>query len=174
MTKGSQRLTFGLRLRKRHFLEKKIKGIRRVFTRLFVWFKAVGGFLAKETGFSKCSTYFRPQLAKRFQEFPNIMLLEMRSIMLCVYVCFGIFVISFIGTCCLKDCAAKKACVPGCVEYSKCTTSQKGLFVEVRYFQFLDFDIHDDVKKKYFERVKEVEQKQQAQFEQDEKVSDKS
>lgn len=74
------------------------------------------------------------------------------------------------GTCCLKDCAAKKACVPGCVEYSKCTTSQKGLFVEVRYFQFLDFDIHDDVKKKYFERVKEVEQKQQAQFDQDEKV----
>ena len=51
MTKGSQRLTFGPKLRKRHFLEKKIKGIRRVFTRLFVWFKAVAGFFAKETGF---------------------------------------------------------------------------------------------------------------------------
>lgn len=125
-------------------------------------------------GFSKCSTYFRPQLAKRLQEFPDIMLLEMSAIMFCYYVCSHIFVISFIGTCCRKDCAAKNECVPECVEYSKCTTSQKGLFIEVRYFQFLDFDIHDDVKKKYFERVKEVEQKQQTQFEQDEKVSDKS
>ena len=34
MTKGSQRLTFVLRLRKRHFLEKKNKGIRQVFTSL--------------------------------------------------------------------------------------------------------------------------------------------
>ena len=49
--KGSQRLTFGPRLRKRHFLEKNIKGIRRVFTRLFVWFKAVGHCSQKKRAF---------------------------------------------------------------------------------------------------------------------------
>lgn len=60
--------------------------------------------------------------------------------------------------------------MPGCIQYSKCTSSQKGMFVEVRYFQFLNFDIHDDVKSRYLRQVTEREQEEQAQFELDEKV----
>ena len=84
------------------------------------------------------------------------------------------FVISFFlitGTCCRKDCSETNTCTPGCVEHSKCSTAQKGLFVEVRYFQFLDFDIHTDVKSRYLRQVTEREQEEQAQYELDEKVS---
>jgi len=73
------------------------------------------------------------------------------------------------GSCCRKDCNVNP-CTPGCVEHSKCTTSQKGLFVEVRYFQFLDFDIHDDVKSRYLRQVTRREEEEQAKYELDEKV----
>lgn len=73
------------------------------------------------------------------------------------------------GSCCRKDCNVNP-CTPGCVEYSKCTISQKGLFVEVRYFQFLDFDIHDDVKSRYLRQVTRREEEEQAKYELDEKV----
>lgn len=73
------------------------------------------------------------------------------------------------GTCCRKDCETYK-CAPGCVEHSRCNTTQKGLFVEVRYFQFLDFDIHTDVKSRYLRQVTEREQEEQAQYELEEKV----
>lgn len=73
------------------------------------------------------------------------------------------------GTCCRKDCSATN-CVPGCIQYSNCTSSQKGMFVEVRYFQFLNFDIHDDVKSRYLRQVTEREQEERAQYELGEKV----
>lgn len=74
------------------------------------------------------------------------------------------------GTCCRKDCETYR-CATGCVERSKCNTTEKGLFVEVRYFQFLDFDIHSDVKSRYLRQVTEREQEEQAQYELEEKVS---
>ena len=77
------------------------------------------------------------------------------------------------GTCCRKDCKTNK-CTPGCVQHSRCNTTQKGLFVEVRYFQFLDFDIHSDVKSRYLRQVTEREQEEQAQYELEEKVSSMS
>ena len=42
--------------------------------------------------------------------------------------------------------------------------------MEVRYFQFLDFDIHDDVKSKYLRQVTRREEEEQAKYELDEKV----
>ena len=60
--------------------------------------------------------------------------------------------------------------MPGCIQYSNCTSSQKGMFVEVRYFQFLNFDIHDDVKSRYLRQVTEREQEERAQYELGEKV----
>jgi len=42
--------------------------------------------------------------------------------------------------------------------------------VEVRYFQFLDFDIHDDVKSRYLRQVTRREEEEQAKYELDEKV----
>ena len=44
------------------------------------------------------------------------------------------------------------------------------MFVEVRYFQFLDFDIHDDVKSRYLRQVTEREQEEEAQYKLEEKV----
>ena len=44
------------------------------------------------------------------------------------------------------------------------------MFVEVRYFQFLNFDIHDDVKSRYLRQVTEREQEERAQYELGEKV----
>ncbi|XP_031551527.1 uncharacterized protein LOC116288824 [Actinia tenebrosa] len=73
------------------------------------------------------------------------------------------------GKCCRKDCKTHK-CSPGCIPYSKCSKSDKGLFVEVRYFQLLNFDIHEDVKSRYLRQVTEREQEQQAKFELEEQV----
>lgn len=42
--------------------------------------------------------------------------------------------------------------------------------MEVRYFQLLGFDIHDDVKSRYLRQVIEREQEEQANFELEEKV----
>ena len=44
------------------------------------------------------------------------------------------------------------------------------MFIEVRYFQFLNFDIHDDVKSRYLRQVTEREQEERAQYELGEKV----
>lgn len=74
------------------------------------------------------------------------------------------------GKCCRQDCKAYK-CRPGCLPFSKCKKTDKGLFVEVRYFQLLGFDIHDDVKSRYLRQVIEREQEEQATFELREKVS---
>ena len=74
------------------------------------------------------------------------------------------------GKCCRQDCKANK-CRAGCKPYSTCTTADKGLFIDVRYFQFLDFDIHDDVKGRYLRQVTVREKKEEANFKLQEKVT---
>ena len=53
---------------------------------------------------------------------------------------------------------------------SDCKSNQKGLFVEVRYFQLLQVDVHEDVKSRYLRQVMETAEKERALFELDEKV----
>ena len=45
------------------------------------------------------------------------------------------------------------------------------MFVEVRYFQLLAVDIHDDVKSRYLRQVTEAAEEERAEFELQEKVS---
>ncbi|KAK3745333.1 hypothetical protein QZH41_006724 [Actinostola sp. cb2023] len=73
------------------------------------------------------------------------------------------------GKCCRKDCKAYK-CRTGCTPYASCKKEDKGVFIEVRYFQLLDFDIHNDVKSRYLRQVIEREQEEEANFELREKV----
>ncbi|XP_048583090.1 uncharacterized protein LOC5519620 [Nematostella vectensis] len=72
------------------------------------------------------------------------------------------------GKCCRKNCAGD-AC-KDCIAWSQCKRSDKGLFVEVRYFQLLAFDINEDIKSRYLRQVTEKEQEEQANFELQEKV----
>lgn len=45
------------------------------------------------------------------------------------------------------------------------------MFVEVRYFQLLAVDIHDDVKSRYLRQVTEAAEEERAEFELQEKVN---
>lgn len=45
-----------------------------------------------------------------------------------------------------------------------------GVFVDVAYFQLLDFDIHEDVKSRYLRQVIEREQEEEANFKLKEQV----
>ncbi|KXJ14793.1 uncharacterized protein LOC110238397 [Exaiptasia diaphana] len=73
------------------------------------------------------------------------------------------------GKCCRKDCKLYK-CRSDCLPYRDCKKSDKGVFVEVRYFQLLGFDIHYDVKSRYLRQVIEREQEEEANFQLEEKV----
>ena len=44
------------------------------------------------------------------------------------------------------------------------------MYVEVRYFQLLAIDIHDDVKSRYLRQVPEAAEEERAEFELQEKV----
>ncbi|KXJ14768.1 uncharacterized protein LOC110238398 [Exaiptasia diaphana] len=76
------------------------------------------------------------------------------------------------GKCCRKDCKVNK-CRQGCLPYRDCKKSDKGVFVDVRYFQLLDFDIHNDVKSRYLRQVTEREQEEEANFKLKEKIERK-
>ncbi|XP_046565249.1 uncharacterized protein LOC124273948 [Haliotis rubra] len=54
------------------------------------------------------------------------------------------------GKCCAKNCKSFKfACPPGCKEVRLCTTADKGLFVDVKYFQLGQVQIPSDVKDRF-------------------------
>lgn len=58
-----------------------------------------------------------------------------------------------------------------CIPNARCKNDEKGMFVEVRYFQLLAVDIHDDVKSRYLRQVTEAAEEERAEFELQEKVT---
>ena len=74
------------------------------------------------------------------------------------------------GVCCRKDCS-KYMCEKGCKTYSKCTTEDKGIFVDARYFQLHDFDITETLKNQWLDQVVKREDTEKAEFIQKEQVS---
>lgn len=58
-----------------------------------------------------------------------------------------------------------------CHTNAVCKSSQKGIFVEVRYFQLLAVDVHEDVKSRYLRQVTEAAEEERAQFVLEEKVN---
>jgi hypothetical protein len=73
------------------------------------------------------------------------------------------------GVCCRKDCS-KHVCEKGCKPYSSCTTEDKGIFVDARYFQLHDFDITETLKGQWLDQVVQREDTVKATFIQDEEV----
>jgi len=61
-------------------------------------------------------------------------------------------------------------CGTPCIPNSQCNDNQKGIFVEVRYFQLLAVDVHEDVKSRYLRQVTEAAEEERAKFELQEKV----
>ena len=59
------------------------------------------------------------------------------------------------------------SCVPGCIEYTRCTTSDQGLFVEVRYFQLHDLHIPGSLSSRYTQALVLQEAEENEQFIQD-------
>ena len=57
-----------------------------------------------------------------------------------------------------------------CILNSQCNDNQKGIFVEVRYFQLHAVDVHEDVKSRYLRQVTEAAEEERAQFQLQEKV----
>ena len=57
-----------------------------------------------------------------------------------------------------------------CIINALCKSNQKGIFVEVRYFQLLEVDVHEDVKSRYLRQVTEAAEEERAEFELQEKV----
>lgn len=75
--------------------------------------------------------------------------------------------------CCRKTCPTEEEKMPACgycIENSLCKNDERGMFVEVRYFQLLAVDVHDDVKSRYLRQVTEAAEEERAQFELREKV----
>ncbi|KAL4219618.1 hypothetical protein ACF0H5_022191 [Mactra antiquata] len=62
------------------------------------------------------------------------------------------------GKCCRPDCQAyKEACASGCIASDKCPDSEKGLHVDVKFFQLTDIDIPHDVMERFMENLLLVE-----------------
>ena len=72
------------------------------------------------------------------------------------------------GICCRKNCSKYKC--ENCKAHDTCTTDEKGLFVDVRYFQMHDVDIDDELKDRWLGQVVEREDKEKAEFIQQEQV----
>lgn len=76
--------------------------------------------------------------------------------------------------CCRETCPTKEKDMPACgycIPNARCKNDEKGMFVEVRYFQLLAVDIHDDVKSRYLRQVTEAAEEERAEFELQEKVN---
>ena len=75
--------------------------------------------------------------------------------------------------CCRETCPPKEGEMPPCgycITNALCKSNQKGIFVEVRYFQLLEVDVHEDVKSRYLRQVTEAAEEERAEFELQEKV----
>ena len=76
--------------------------------------------------------------------------------------------------CCRETCPTQEKDMPACgycIPNARCKNDEKGMFVEVRYFQLLAVDIHDDVKSRYLRQVTEAAEEERAEFELQEKVN---
>lgn len=76
--------------------------------------------------------------------------------------------------CCRETCPTDEEEMPACgycIKNSLCKDDERGMFVEVRYFQLLAVDVHEDVKSRYLRQVTEAAEEERAQFELREKVS---
>ncbi|XP_073257144.1 uncharacterized protein [Porites lutea] len=75
--------------------------------------------------------------------------------------------------CCRETCPPQEGEMPPCgycITNALCKSNQKGIFVEVRYFQLLEVDVHEDVKSRYLRQVTEAAEEERAEFELQEKV----
>lgn len=75
--------------------------------------------------------------------------------------------------CCRETCPTDEEEMPACgycIKNSLCKDDERGMFVEVRYFQLLAVDVHEDVKSRYLRQVTEAAEEERAQFELREKV----
>lgn len=75
--------------------------------------------------------------------------------------------------CCRENCPSDEEEMPACgycIKNSLCEDDERGMFVEVRYFQLLAVDVHEDVKSRYLRQVTEAAEEERAQFELREKV----
>lgn len=58
------------------------------------------------------------------------------------------------GTCCRSDCSSYKyACPAGCKPTSTCTSADKGIYVDVKYFQLGTITIPSDVQSQYMKAL---------------------
>ncbi|KAK6165892.1 hypothetical protein SNE40_022710 [Patella caerulea] len=58
------------------------------------------------------------------------------------------------GKCCAKDCSEHKyACPPGCKPIASCNLEDKGLFVDVKYFQLKSVNIPGDVEERFLKAL---------------------
>lgn len=74
------------------------------------------------------------------------------------------------GNCCAKDCVSRSNCETGCKPFSTCKREDKGLFVEVRYFQLHEVEIASDIKTRYLRQIIETAEEEKAQYTQSQKV----
>lgn len=75
--------------------------------------------------------------------------------------------------CCRETCPTEEKDMPACgycIPNDKCKNDEKGLFVEIKYFQLLAVDVHEDVKSRYLRQVTEAAESERAEFELREKV----
>lgn len=76
--------------------------------------------------------------------------------------------------CCRETCPTEEKDLPACgycIPNNKCKNDEKGIFVEVKYFQLLAVDVHEDVKSRYLRQVTEAAEEERAEFELKEKVN---
>ena len=76
--------------------------------------------------------------------------------------------------CCRETCPTKEEKMPACgycILNSVCKNDERGMFVEVRYFQLRAVDVHEDVKSRYLRQVTEAAEEERAEFELQEKVN---
>ncbi|XP_078581087.1 uncharacterized protein LOC144864671 [Branchiostoma floridae x Branchiostoma japonicum] len=78
------------------------------------------------------------------------------------------------GTCCKKDCAnSTEGCVSGCKPYENCTKEDKGLFVDVKYFQIGRVLVPNDVQDRFLLSLTQLLDAEQEQFLQDATIARK-
>ncbi|XP_062579680.1 uncharacterized protein LOC134241662 [Saccostrea cucullata] len=79
------------------------------------------------------------------------------------------------GTCCRPDCTSYAfACPENCKPYTECTAKEKGLFVDVKYFQLGQVTIPDSVQERFMKALTLQEQSEREELLQEAKVIRKS
>ena len=76
------------------------------------------------------------------------------------------------GTCCRVDCGEYE-CRPGCMDYTMCNSTDKGLFADVVHFQLKKIDITDGQEKRFLQQVLEQELKDTEEYKQNETITRK-